>query len=133
KRCPDLRVLPPDMEMVEQASHGMARIAAQYTPRWEVSRPGHIYLDLTQKRVRTKTGRPMMFMTFEDQSSTFETVLFPKTYHRFCHLFISSRPYILNGRVDMTFNAVTLTVDHVTLLNRINSLGSGLSGDAVFP
>ncbi|MFO7985856.1 MAG: hypothetical protein R6U38_08310 [Desulfatiglandaceae bacterium] len=47
KRCPDLRVLPPDMEMVEQASHGMARIAAQYTPRWEVSRPGHIYLDLT--------------------------------------------------------------------------------------
>ncbi|MGM0426663.1 MAG: DNA polymerase III subunit alpha [Thermodesulfobacteriota bacterium] len=88
---------------------------------------------VTQKRVRTKTGRPMMFMTFEDQSSTFETVLFPKTYHRFCHLFISSRPYILNGRVDMTFNAVTLTVDHVTLLNRINSLGSGLSGDAVFP
>ncbi|MCF8083265.1 MAG: DNA polymerase IV [Deltaproteobacteria bacterium] len=47
KCCPGLRVLPPDVEMVEQASCRMAGIAAQYTPLWEISRPGHIYLDLT--------------------------------------------------------------------------------------
>lgn len=71
---------------------------------------------VTRKRVRTKTGQSMMFITFEDQSGTYETVLFPKIYHSVCHLLPSAHPYILKGRVEMTFDAVTLAVDHVTLL-----------------
>jgi len=50
KRCPGLTVLPPDAEGVEAASHYMARMAARYTPLWEMARPGHIYLDLTGTR-----------------------------------------------------------------------------------
>ncbi|MDZ7695921.1 MAG: hypothetical protein U5R49_03000 [Deltaproteobacteria bacterium] len=50
KRCPDLAVLPPDAESVERASHRMAQIAAQYTPLWEMARPGHVYLDVTGTR-----------------------------------------------------------------------------------
>ena len=47
KFCPDLRVLPPDPGLTEKASKVLAGVAAQYTPLWEPSRPGHVYLDLT--------------------------------------------------------------------------------------
>ena len=47
KRCPGLTVLLPDPEMVKKASQNLTLAAARYTPRYEPSRPGHIYLDLT--------------------------------------------------------------------------------------
>lgn len=50
KRCPALTVIPPDIERVEAVSHHITRIAARYTPLWELARPGHIYLDLTGTR-----------------------------------------------------------------------------------
>jgi len=71
---------------------------------------------VTGKRVRTKTGDPMTFMTFEDVSGIYETVFFPKTYHRFCHLLNTTRPYVLKGRVGAAFNAITLTVEEVKVM-----------------
>ena len=47
KRCPGLKVLPPDPEAAEKACRNLARAAARYTPLCEPSRPGHLYLDLT--------------------------------------------------------------------------------------
>ena len=47
KLCPDLTVLPPNPGVTEKASQGLAELVAQYTPLWEPSRPGHIYLDVT--------------------------------------------------------------------------------------
>jgi DNA polymerase-4 len=47
KFCPDLAVLPPDRELTGRACRVLARMVAQYTPLWESSRPGHIYLDVT--------------------------------------------------------------------------------------
>ena len=47
ERCPDLTVLPPDPKVMEEACQNLARSAARYTPLYEPSRPGHIYLDLT--------------------------------------------------------------------------------------
>ncbi len=46
-RCPDLTVINPDPGLVERANRELCRIAAWYTPIWEPSRPGHVYLDLT--------------------------------------------------------------------------------------
>lgn len=46
-RCPDLTVINPDPGLVERANRELCRIAAWYTPLWEPSRPGHVYLDLT--------------------------------------------------------------------------------------
>lgn len=46
-RCPDLAVITPDPGRVEKANRELSRIAAWYTPVWEPSRPGHVYLDLT--------------------------------------------------------------------------------------
>ena len=47
KLCPELKVLHPDPRATEKACHNVAMAAARYTPVWEPSRPGHIYLDLT--------------------------------------------------------------------------------------
>jgi DNA polymerase-4 len=47
KFCPDLAVLPPDRELARRAHKALVRMVTQYTPLWEPSRPGHIYLDVT--------------------------------------------------------------------------------------
>ena len=47
KRCPGLKVLPPDPEASEKACRHLGQTAARYTPIWEPSRPGHLYLDFT--------------------------------------------------------------------------------------
>ncbi len=47
KRCPGLTALPPDPRLTERACQAMTKVVSQYTPLWEPSRPGHIYLDVT--------------------------------------------------------------------------------------
>jgi len=71
---------------------------------------------ITGKVVRTHAGDPMQFLTFEDECGRVETTFFPETYRRFCHLLDYNRPYLLHGRVEQDWGAVTLTVDHVEAL-----------------
>jgi len=47
KFCPDLTVLPPNRDLTGKASRVLTKVVKQYTPLWEPSRPGHIYLDVT--------------------------------------------------------------------------------------
>ena len=47
KFCPDLTIVPPNPPLMEKGCRVLAKTASQYTPLWETSRPGHIYLDLT--------------------------------------------------------------------------------------
>ena len=74
---------------------------------------------ITGKVVRTKHGDPMEFLTFEDETGLIEATFFPKTYHRFCSMLDKSRPFILHGKVEADFGAITLTVKRVsTILKR---------------
>jgi len=47
KFCPDLTVLPPNHNLTEKVCNVLAKVVAHYTPLWEPSRPGHIYMDIT--------------------------------------------------------------------------------------
>lgn len=47
KFCPDLSVLPPNPALTEKGCRALARAVARYTPLWEPSRPGHVYMDVT--------------------------------------------------------------------------------------
>jgi DNA polymerase IV len=47
KVCPGLSVLPHDPEFTQKAVHVLSGVAARYTPLWEPSHPGHVYLDVT--------------------------------------------------------------------------------------
>lgn len=68
---------------------------------------------LTGKLVSTKTGEAMEFLTFEDEFGVVETTFFPKVYHRYAHVLQSGRPYLLSGKVESDFGALTLTVAQV--------------------
>jgi len=71
---------------------------------------------VTGKVVSSKNGDPMEFVSFEDTTALFETVFFPKAYANFCHRITHARPYLLRGRVQEDFGAVTLNVSEVRLL-----------------
>jgi len=68
---------------------------------------------ITGKVVTTKHGDPMEFLTFEDETGIVETTFFPETYRRFCHMLDRERPYLLTGKVEEDWGALTLTVDRV--------------------
>jgi|GEM_PF-1108884 len=71
---------------------------------------------ITGKVVHTKHGDPMEFLTFEDETGLVETTFFPEAYSRFCAMLDRSRPFVLKGKVDEDFGAVTLTVNYVAPL-----------------
>jgi len=48
--CPHLELLAPNPELTERAFRAVVSLVSHYTPLWEPSRPGHIYLDLTGTR-----------------------------------------------------------------------------------
>jgi DNA polymerase III alpha subunit len=73
---------------------------------------------VTGKTVQTKDGDPMKFISFEDTTGIYETVLFPKVYHRFCHMLNEIRPYLLRGKVEEDCTAITLTVNGIEFLDR---------------
>ncbi len=58
----------------------------------------------------------MEFLTFEDEGGIVETTFFPGAYNRFCHILDRNRPYVLYGKVEENWGAVTLTVDRVEAL-----------------
>ncbi|MEE9230961.1 MAG: DNA polymerase III subunit alpha [Acidobacteriota bacterium] len=65
---------------------------------------------VTGKIVNTRGGEPMEFLSFEDTTAIYETTFFPEAYARFCSLLTRSRPFVLHGKVEEDFGAVTLTV-----------------------
>jgi DNA-directed DNA polymerase III PolC len=76
---------------------------------------------ITGKIVSTRDDEPMEFLSFEDTTAIYETTFFPEAYARFCHMLTTTRPYLLRGRVEEEFSAVTLTVDEVTFLDRVRA------------
>jgi len=65
---------------------------------------------ITGKTVLTRGGDPMKFLTFEDETGIMETVFFPKTYACLCHMLEYGRPYLLTGKVESDWGAVTMSV-----------------------
>ena len=47
RRCPSLRLVPPNPTRVAQAHHALVSFMTPIAPVWESFRPGHFYLDLT--------------------------------------------------------------------------------------
>jgi DNA-directed DNA polymerase III PolC len=72
---------------------------------------------LTGKLVSTRTGDPMEFLSFEDETGIIEATLFPRVYRQHAHLLGSGRPYLLGGTVEEDFGAITLTVKTIKPLH----------------
>ncbi len=56
---------------------------------------------MTSKRIKTRKGEIMKFLSLEDLTDTFEAVIFPKAYSKYAEHTMSMGPYIIEGKVDM--------------------------------
>ena len=68
---------------------------------------------VTRKEVLTMEGEPMVFVTFEDASAIYETVMFPDAFRRFCQQLDMNRPYLISARVERDLGAVSLTIENL--------------------
>ncbi|HXI03275.1 MAG TPA: DNA polymerase III subunit alpha, partial [Candidatus Saccharimonadales bacterium] len=73
---------------------------------------------VTGKVVDTREGEPMEFVSFEDTTALYETTFFPEAYAKFCHMLSYTRPYVLRGKVEEDFGAISLTVSGLGFLGR---------------
>jgi DNA polymerase-3 subunit alpha/error-prone DNA polymerase len=99
------------IELYADAVHRAGAVKAADLPRRVGRRVRFAGWLITGKVVETKQGEPMEFLTFEDETGLVETTFFPEAYRRFCHLLDRERPYLLSGKVEEDWGAVTLTVD----------------------
>ena len=65
------------------------------------------------KRIVTKKGDAMAFVTLEDYTRDIETVVFPNLFYQSTGLFAEDRPVVVQGRVDVTENGVKLLAEKV--------------------
>ena len=68
---------------------------------------------ITQKQVMTKGGQSMSFVSFEDETALYETVLFPDLYQRFYPLLSTLWPLVVFGLVQDDQGALVVEVQHL--------------------
>jgi len=74
---------------------------------------------VTQKPIRTADGQPMMFLSFEDTTAIYETVMFPQAYKRLAPWTLTQGPYLLAGRVLDEHGALSVQVEELRLLRDV--------------
>jgi len=84
---------------------------------------------MTSKRIKTKKGEIMKFLSLEDLTGTFEAVIFPKVYYRVAELTLSMGPYLVTGKVDVN-DHTNLVAEDREVLSSI-ALQSSLQKDSV--
>lgn len=68
------------------------------------------------RRVRTKSGEPMYFLSLEDEAGLVECTFFPAVYRRVGGLLTDSGPYVVDGRAEDQHGAVTINVERLRRL-----------------
>ncbi len=73
---------------------------------------------MSSKRIRTKKGSIMKFLSLEDLSGTYEAVIFPRVYSIVAEKTLSMGPYIVEGRIDSdSFN--NIIVENLDILSHV--------------
>ena len=71
---------------------------------------------ITQKQVLTKGGENMSFVSFEDETALYETVLFPQLFAKFHHLLCTQWPLVVLGLVKNDEGALIVEIEHLKKL-----------------
>ena len=74
---------------------------------------------VTQKPLRTAGGEPMMFISFEDTTAIYETVMFPQAYRRLAPWTLTQGPYLIEGVPKDEHGALTVDVRDLQLLRDV--------------
>jgi error-prone DNA polymerase len=73
---------------------------------------------VTGKEVATKKQEPMIFVSFEDELSIFETVLFPGSFARFYPVLDDGWAFLVFGRVEDDLGAFSISVEKLLPVSR---------------
>jgi DNA polymerase III alpha subunit len=112
--------------------HGLGPvISSADIPRYRGRRVWIPGILVTGKEVATKKREPMIFVSFEDENSIFETVLFPDAFRRYYPLLDDGWAFLVYGRVDEDFGALSIGVERLVKVSRGSGAGAGgEAGDA---
>jgi DNA polymerase-3 subunit alpha/error-prone DNA polymerase len=80
-----------------------------------------------QKDVWTKGGLAMSFLSFEDETALYETVIFPQAYDRYSRLLFDQRPLLVYGRVCNDEGALSVEISKIEVLDKQGSETACLS------
>jgi DNA polymerase III alpha subunit len=112
-------------EWIEQPGIVLARNMFRYRGR----RVKMIGWYMTSKRIKTKRGDIMKFLSLEDLTGTFEAVIFPNVYYRVAELTLSMGPYLVTGRIDAN-DHTNIVTENLEVLSSI-AVQASLQKDSV--
>jgi DNA polymerase-3 subunit alpha/error-prone DNA polymerase len=92
------------------------RIKAIWLPRYVGNNVKLIGWPITQKEVWTKDGLTMSFLSFEDETGMYETVIFPQVYDKYHTLLFDQRPLVVYGKAVDDHGALTVVVGKIEVL-----------------
>ena len=103
------------LELIEKSASapGPPLIAAADMARHAGRRVRMRGLAISYKRIPTKAGTWMKFLSLEDLTGTFEAVLFPDAYARCAEATLGTGPLLVEGRIDLDHGVPSLTVTGV--------------------
>jgi DNA polymerase III alpha subunit len=113
-------------------SHGLAPfIASPEIPGFRGHRVWTAGILVTGKEVATKKREPMIFVSFEDEQSIFETVLFPDAFERFYALLDDGWAFLIFGRVEDDLGAIAISVERLVTVSRRSEDAAGAAAGGV--
>jgi len=68
---------------------------------------------VAQKEVWTKDGLAMNFLSLEDETGLYETVIFPQVYEKYAKLLFDQQPLLVYGRVTNDEGAVSVEINRL--------------------
>ncbi|MBT3340776.1 MAG: hypothetical protein HN405_07565, partial [Planctomycetes bacterium] len=98
------------LQLYAQKIRDAGALAARDLPQHVNQRVRLVGWQVTQKPVRTRDGRRMGFLSFEDTTAMYETVLFPDAWRRLAPWTLTRGPYLLEGIPRREFGDITVEV-----------------------
>jgi DNA polymerase III alpha subunit len=101
------------LELLEAPAPGPPLVTAADMARHAGRRVRMRGLAISYKRIPTKAGTWMKFLSLEDLTGTFEAELFPDAYARYAEATLVAGPLLVAGRVDLDHGVPSLAVTGV--------------------
>jgi error-prone DNA polymerase len=71
---------------------------------------------VTAKPIHTVNDEVMEFISFEDTTALYEVTVFPRQYRRYASQLLTRGPFVLTGRVEEEYGAISVTLERLHLL-----------------
>jgi DNA-directed DNA polymerase III PolC len=113
----DFLVSAHPLQLFADAIRAAGAVPARELDRHIDQRVRLVGWQVTQKPIRTRAGKPMMFLSFEDTTALYETVLFPQQYRRLAPWTLTRGPYLVEGVPRDEHGAITVEVQELRLLD----------------